>query len=36
MNELEVPSVHWHVTIVLDSKMAAVISISVLIRLLTK
>jgi len=36
MNQLEAPRVQVHVTIVLDWKMAAVISISMLIRLLTK
>ena len=36
MNRLDASGVHVHVTIVLDWKMAAVISFSMLIRLLLK
>ena len=36
MDELRASSVHVHITIVLEWKMAAVIAVSVLIRLLTK
>jgi hypothetical protein len=36
MNRLEGSNVHWHVTIVFDWKRAAVVSISIQIRLLTK
>jgi hypothetical protein len=36
MNRLEGSNVHWHISIVFDWKMAAVVSISILIRLLIR
>ena len=36
MNQGPESVIHWHITIVLDWKMAAVLSIPILIRLLTK
>jgi hypothetical protein len=36
MNQVQGSKVHWHVTILLDWKMAAVVSIPILIRLLMK
>jgi len=36
MNRLEGSNVHWRITVVFDWKMAAVVSLSFLIRLLFK
>jgi len=36
MNKAAGPNVQWHITIIFDWKMVAVVSISVLIRLLVK
>jgi hypothetical protein len=36
MNKVKGPTVHWHVTVIFDWKIMAVISMSVLIRLLMK
>jgi hypothetical protein len=36
MNQVERPRVQWHVTVIFDWKMAAVLSLTVLIRLLIK
>ena len=36
MNKVERSNVHWRITVVFDWKMAAVVSFSILIRLLMK
>ena len=36
MNKLERSTVHWHITVVFDGKMAAVVSLSIVIRLLMR